>query len=131
MPSPPGRPPRSSLPSPCSVSASPGASICWWSPPSARRHAALLGAQVALLGIYLSSTIVRTLLRGFTFTWFETAQCAAAFLISVGGGLQLTSADARVAPALALLSLVCAAACYLVSFLMLDRGGALGRNFHT
>jgi hypothetical protein len=94
-------------------------------------HAALLGAQVALLAIYLSSTIVRTLLRGFTFTWFETAQCAAAFLISVGGGLQLTSADARVAPALALLSLVCAAACYLVSFLMLDRGGALGRNFHT
>src|ERR1039458_9331509 len=59
-------------------------------------HAALLGAQVALLGIYLSSTIVRTLLRGFTFTWFETAQCAAAFLISVGGGLQLTSAAAAV-----------------------------------
>jgi Predicted membrane protein (DUF2339) len=94
-------------------------------------HAALLGAQVALLAIYLSSTIVRTLLRGFTFTWFETAQCAIAFLISVGGGLQLTSHDARVAPALALLSLVCAAACYLVSFLMLDRGGELGRNFHT
>lgn len=94
-------------------------------------HAALLGAQVALLAIYLSSTIVRTLLRGFTFTWFETAQCALAFLISVGGGLQLTSADSRVAPALALLSLVCAAACYLVSFLLLDRGGALGRNFYT
>ncbi|MGD0776952.1 MAG: hypothetical protein ABSC05_29390 [Candidatus Solibacter sp.] len=94
-------------------------------------HSALLGAQVALLAIYLSSTIVRTLLRGFTFTWFETAQCALAFLISVGGGLQLTSADARVAPALAVLSLVCAAACYLVSFLMLDRGGALTRNFHT
>src|ERR1035437_6342869 len=94
-------------------------------------HGALLGAQVALLGIYLSSTIVRTLLRGFTFTWFETAQCALAFLISVGGGLQLTSHDARVAPGLALLALVCAAACYLVSFLMLDRGGELSRNFHT
>jgi hypothetical protein len=94
-------------------------------------HSALLGAQVALLGIYLVSTIVRTLLRGFTFTWFETAQCALAFLISVGGGLQLSSADARVAPALALLSLACAAACYLVSFLMLDPGGEHGRNFHT
>ena len=94
-------------------------------------HGALLGAQVALLGIYLASIIVRTLLRGFTFTWFETAQCALAFLISVGGGLQLTSHDARVAPALASLALVCAAACYLVSFLMLDRGGELGRNFHT
>jgi hypothetical protein len=94
-------------------------------------HAALLGAQVALLGIYLASTFVRTLLRGFTFTWFETAQCAVAFLISVGGGLQLTSADARVAPALGLLALVCAATCYLFSFLMLDRGGERGRNFHT
>jgi hypothetical protein len=94
-------------------------------------HAALLGALVALLGIYLSSTIVRTLLRGFTFTWFETAQCALAFLISVGGGLQLSSHDARVAPALGILALGCAAACYLVSFLMLDRGGELTRNFHT
>ncbi len=95
-------------------------------------HSALLAAQVALLAIYLSSTIVRTLLRGFTFTWFETAQCALAFLISVGGGLQLTSADPRVAPALATLSLLCAAACYLVSFLMLDVGGERHtRNFHT
>ena len=95
-------------------------------------HSALLAAQVTLLAIYLSSTIVRTLLRGFNFTWFETAQCALAFLISFGGGLQLTSADPRVAPALAVLSLLCAAACYLVSFLMLDSGGEHhGRNFHT
>jgi hypothetical protein len=49
-------------------------------------YAALLGAQVALLVIYLISTIVRTLFRGFTMTWFETAQCAAAFLICVGSG---------------------------------------------
>ncbi len=60
-------------------------------------NGALLGAQVALLAIYLSSTIIRTLLRGFTFTGFETMQCAVAFAISVGGGLQLTNHDARVA----------------------------------
>ena len=94
-------------------------------------HAALLGAQVALLAIYLSSTIVRTLFRHFTFTGFETAQCALAFLISVGGGLRLTSHDPRVAPALAVLALVCAAACYLVSFRLLDRGGEHRRNFYT
>jgi hypothetical protein len=92
---------------------------------------ALLGAQVALLAIYLSSIIIRTLLRGFTFTGFETMQCALAFAISVGGGLQLTSHDARVAPALAGLGLGCGAACYLVSFVMLDRDGARGRNFYT
>ena len=91
----------------------------------------LLGAQVALLGIYLSSTIVRTLLRGFTFTGFETAQCALAFVISVGGGLRLTRHDPLVAPALAVLMLACAAACYLVAFRMLDRDGEHGRNFYT
>ncbi|MEO8595383.1 MAG: hypothetical protein ABI759_18830 [Candidatus Solibacter sp.] len=94
-------------------------------------HAMLLAALIALLAIYLASTLFRTLVRGLTFTWFETAQCAAAFLISVGGGLQLTSADSRVAPALAVLALLCASACYLVSFLMLDRGEEVGRNFHT
>jgi hypothetical protein len=94
-------------------------------------HSALLGAQGALLAIYLSSIIVRTLFRGFTFTGFETTQCALAFAISVGGGLRLAGADARVAPALAALALGCAAACYLVSFLMLDRAGAHRRNFYT
>ena len=87
-------------------------------------HSALLVAQIALLAIYLSSIIVRTLLRGFTFTGFETAQCAIAFAISVGGGLSMT-------PALAIVALACSAACYLVAFLMLDREGTHRRNFYT
>ena len=87
----------------------------------------LLGAQVTLLAIYLSSTIVRTLLRRFNFTLFETAQCAAAFLIGVGGGLRLS----KEAHAIALFALACAAACYVVSFALLDRGGSRGRNFYT
>lgn len=94
-------------------------------------HGALLGAQVALLGIYLASTIVRTLLRGFTFTGFEAAQCAIAFVIALGGGMRLAATDPGVGAALAILSIVCAAACYLVSFRMLDRGGAHGRNFYV
>ena len=52
-------------------------------------HAWLLTAQVALLTIYLSSTIVRTLFRGFSFTVFETAQCAVAFAVCLSGGLQM------------------------------------------
>ena len=81
----------------------------------------LLGAQVALLAIYLASTIVRTLLRGLNFTWFETAQCAAAFLIGVGGGLRLSRRRTSHRPAFAL---ACAAACYVVSFALLDRAAA-------
>jgi hypothetical protein len=87
----------------------------------------LLASQVLLLVIYLSSTIIRTLFRGFTFTAFETAQCALAFLIGVGGGLRL-SGESSVIGALAL---ACAVACYLVSFALLDRHGSRGRNFYT
>ncbi len=94
-------------------------------------HSWLLGAQIALLAIYFSSTIVRTLLRGFTFTGFETAQCGLAFLISVGGGLRLAGEDPRLGSAMALLTLACALACYVVSFTLLDRPTARGRNFYT
>jgi hypothetical protein len=90
-------------------------------------HAWLLASQVSLLAIYLSSTIIRTLLRGFTFTAFETAQCALVFLIGVGGGLRLSNQSS----AAGALAVTCAAACYLVSFALLDRGGSHGRNFHT
>jgi hypothetical protein len=88
----------------------------------------LLGLQVALLVIYLASTIVRTLLRGLTFTWFETAQCAVAFLICVDGGQQLSGAAPTICAAFAM---ACAAACYLVSFVVLDRAAGYGRNFYT
>jgi hypothetical protein len=94
-------------------------------------HSWLLAAQVALLAIYLSSTIVRTLLCGFTFTGFETLQGAAAFAITVNGGLRLSTADHRIAPAIALFMLCCAAACYLVGFVLLERRGSRGRNFYT
>jgi len=87
----------------------------------------LLAAQALLLAIYLASTIVRTLLRGFTFTGFETAQCALAFVIGVGGGLRLSHAQ----PEIGALALACGLACYVVSFVRLDRDGAHGRNFHT
>jgi len=94
-------------------------------------HAALLAVQVALLAVYLGSTGFRTLFRGTTFTGFETAQCALAFAISVGGGLRLSSQDPYIAPAMGVLALVCAASCYGIGFLMLDRGGLRGRNLYT
>jgi hypothetical protein len=81
-------------------------------------HGWLAGAQVVLLGTYLASTIVRTLVRHLEVTAFEAAQCAAAFAIAMWGGLP-------VAPAM----LAAGGACYVVSFVMLERGG--GRNFYT
>jgi hypothetical protein len=91
-------------------------------------HGWLAAAQAALLGIYLAGTIVRTLLRGRTFTGFETAQCVAAFGISVGGGLRLS-------PAMPWIALACGAACYVVSFAVLEKNAgapsANRRNFFT
>jgi hypothetical protein len=86
----------------------------------------LLGAQMALLGIYLASVVVRTLLRGLTFTWFETAQCVAAFLIAVGGGLRISGNPQWIGVFL----LAGGAACYLVSFRFMARVPEQARNFH-
>jgi len=86
----------------------------------------LLAAQMVLLGIYLASVMVRTLLRGLTFTWFEAAQSVAAFLIAVGGGLRISG---RAQP-IGVLLLVPGAACYLVSLRLIPRQAGSARNFH-
>jgi hypothetical protein len=89
-------------------------------------HAALLAAVMALPAIYLGSVMVRTLLRGFAFTGFETAQLALALFLAVGGGLRLAGGNPRLAVALAAVCLFCGAACYLLAF----RLGS-GRNAAT
>ena len=76
----------------------------------------LLAAQIALPGIYLSSTIARTLTRHSTFTIFEAGQLAIAFLLALGGGLRLADSPVVVA-ALAVFLLGCGVACYTAGFL--------------
>jgi len=93
--------------------------------------AVLLASLSALVSIYLASTIVRTLGRGRRFTGFEIAQCAAAIAIAVNGAVRLSAQDPRLGPAIGGFTIVCAAACYLVSFRLLDRGGPHDRNFFT
>jgi hypothetical protein len=91
----------------------------------------LIGALVGLLAIYLLSTIIRTLFRGFTFTGFEISQCAVAFAIALGGLLRLSATAPRLAPAIGTLALAGAAACYMLSLLRLQRRGACRRNLFT
>jgi hypothetical protein len=92
---------------------------------------ALFAAQVALLVIYLSSVTVRTLLRGHSFTNFETAQCALAFLIGLGGAIRLSAEGSYLVPAIAAFALLCGAACYALSFKVLARQDSHGRNLYT
>jgi hypothetical protein len=89
-------------------------------------HAAMLAVLAALPAIYLGSTMMRTLFRGFAFTGFETAQLALALFLAVGGGLRLAGEHPGMSPALAAVCLACGGACYLLAF-RLD----LGRNAHT
>lgn len=84
-------------------------------------HLALLAGQMALPAIYFPSLLVRTLLRGFPFAGFEAAQLALAFLLAVGGGLRL-GGNPYIGPALAGVSLLCAAVCFSASV------GLRGRN---
>jgi hypothetical protein len=84
----------------------------------------LRAAQLTLLAVYLSSIVFRTLWQRHSITTFETAQCAAAFAIGLGGGW-------RSEPIVAGAMLICAAACYLVCFARPARERVCGRNFHT
>lgn len=92
---------------------------------------AVLGLQIALLTIYLSSTIDRTLLRRLNITGFEIGQAAVAFVISIGGALQVTRAGQTGALSVGLFCLLGGAACYLVSFASLDHQDGRSRNFYT
>jgi hypothetical protein len=85
-------------------------------------HGALLASQMALLVIYFSSTLFRTLFRGHSLNIFETAQLALAFLIAIGGGLRL-GAEPHILGGMTIVSLSSAAACYWLAF------AERGRNF--
>jgi hypothetical protein len=93
--------------------------------------ALVLGAQIALLTIYLSSTGDRTIVRRLPITRFEIGQAAVAFLISTLGALRLAGIDRAAAAGVGWFCISGAAACYLVSFSFFDRREGGNRNFVT
>lgn len=93
--------------------------------------AAALAIQIALLVIYLGSTVVRTLVRGLTFTFFETGQTVIAFLIGMGGALATAHGDPAATWSAGLFAVFAGATCYVVSFAFLERDHGHDRNFYT
>jgi hypothetical protein len=91
-------------------------------------RAEVIGLQIALLGIYLSGMIVRTLWRKFTVTPFEIVQCVIAFGIATAGALRVAQDGATLA--VALFSAIACVACYAVSFVTLEHRHQ-DRNFFT
>jgi hypothetical protein len=92
---------------------------------------AALGSLAALLVVYAGGTVARTLVRGLDITVFETAQTVLAFVISLSGALRVAAGRPAAEAVVGGLAMVGGAACYLVSFLLLERKEAAARNLHT
>ena len=52
-------------------------------------------------------------------------------MIGLGGALRLSAGGTHITSAIGVFALVCGAACYAISFIMLERHGSHGRNFYT
>lgn len=83
--------------------------------------AVALALQWALLGAYVVSIAIRTLVRGRNVTPFEIVQTAVALLIAFAGALVLTRATGTLPATIGIASLVCGAACYGLAVAFVDR----------
>jgi hypothetical protein len=91
---------------------------------------AALAVQVALLGAYLASIAIRTLVRGRNVIPFEVVQTMAALVVGLGGALSVTRATGSGAPALGAASVLLGVACYGVAFAFIERQQNRGRNVY-
>ena len=92
--------------------------------------AAALAVQMTLLGAYLASIAIRTLVRGRNVVPFEVVQTAAALVVGLGGALSVTRATGSGAAALGAASVVIGIACYGVAFAFIERQQRRGRNVY-
>ena len=84
--------------------------------------------QMALLAIYLGSTVYRTLVHQIPMTNFEIGQSVLAFVIALSGALRI--AHGRAAVMLGALCLLAGVACYLVAFAVFEHQDRR-RNFRV
>jgi hypothetical protein len=91
----------------------------------------VIAIQIALLSIYLGSTVYRTLIHDLTITTFEIGQAVVAFLISIGGALEVTRRATAASTVVGLFAILSGTACYLVAFGFLERRAGRQRNLYT
>jgi len=92
---------------------------------------AVIAIQVALVAIYLASTVTRTLIRRRPIGWFEITQLVAIVSLAIGGGLRVAHGAGAGLIAIGVACLTSGAFCYLAAFTNLTRRPAIGRNFHA
>jgi hypothetical protein len=86
--------------------------------------------QVSLLGAYVVSIAIRTLVRGRDVIPFEVVQTGGALVVGFGGAVAITRATGAMPTMLGAASLVFGAACYGVAFVFLDRREGRVRNVY-
>jgi hypothetical protein len=86
--------------------------------------------QLLLLGAYVASIAIRTLIRGRNVVAFEVAQTAAALVVGFGGALYLTKVTGILPATIGVVSLLLGAASYGVAVVFLDRRKDNGRNVY-
>jgi len=86
--------------------------------------------QFLLLGAYVASIAIRTLIRGRNVVPFEIAQTAAALVVGFGGALYLTRVTGILPATIGVISLVLGAASYGVAVAFLDRRKDKGPNVY-
>lgn len=96
--------------------------------PEAFRVVMLL--QVLLVGAYLGSIAVRTLVRDHNVTLFEMTQTALVLLVGFGGAVLLTRSAETLPIVMGVASLVFGAACYALAFRFVGRHADHERNVH-
>jgi hypothetical protein len=86
--------------------------------------------QVMLVGAYLGSIAVRTLLRDRNVTLFEATQSVLALVAGFGGAILLTRSTATLPVLMGVASIVMGAACYALAFRFVGRHEGHERNVH-
>ena len=86
--------------------------------------------QWSLLAAYFVSVAVRTLVRGRNVALFEVVQVAAALIIAFVGTGILTQVTGILPAAIGVISLAIGAACYFVTFVLIEGRQDLERNLY-
>ena len=86
--------------------------------------------QLTLLGVYVTSVAIRTLIRGRNVVLFEVAQTAAALIVGFGGALYLTSVTGILPATIGWIGVLLGVSSYGVAIVFLDRREDSTRNIY-
>jgi len=86
--------------------------------------------QVSLVGAYLGSIAVRTLLRDHNVTLFEVIQTIVALVVGFGGAVLLTRSTGTLPVVMGFASLLFGGLCYALAFRFVGRHAEHERNVH-